>query len=420
MESITTAKIKHLNHYTVIFFLTCHFLCVKCHDYCPSPSPSPSPPSVTEALTFLDQRLEAIYPIIQTFKNTITSDPFNITSTWIGSDICNYKGFYCSHPPDNLTATTLASIDFNGFLLASPSIDAFINQLPDLALFHANSNRFIGTISPQLAQLPYLYELDISNNYFFGPFPVAILRKNDLLFLDIRFNLFTGSVPPQLFMQTLDVLFLNNNFFMQKLPQNLGSTPARYLTFANNKFTGSIPRSIGKLSSTLIEVLFLNNMLTGCLPYELGFLREARVFDASNNLLTGPLPCSLGCLEKIEQLNLAGNLLYGEVPEVICALDNLVNLSLSNNYFTGVGPLCRKLIESGVLDVNRNCIHHLPHQRSRHECAQFFLRPRFCFSPSWYNFIPCSNVSPWSHSHARSRRDSSSVVYSALVRNRSL
>lgn len=418
MENIATSKIKHLNLYACIYFLPCYLLCVMCHDC--SPSPSPSPPLVPEALTFLDQRLAAIYPIIQTFKNTITSDPFNITSTWIGSDICKYKGFYCGHPPDNLTAIALASIDFNGFELAAPTLDGFIDQLPDLSLFHANSNKFSGTISPKLAQLPYLYELDISNNKFSGTFPVAILGKNDLSFLDIRFNFFTGSVPPQVFMQTLDVLFLNNNNFMQKLPQNLGSTPALYLTFANNKFTGSIPRSIGKLSSTLIEVLFLNNLLTGCLPYELGFLREARVFDASNNRLTGPLPCSLGCLEKIELLNLSGNLLYGQVPEVLCALDNLVNLSLSNNYFTRVGPLCRKLIKNGVLDVNRNCIHYLPHQRSTHECALFFLQPRFCFYPSWYNFIPCSKVSPWSHPHSPSRTNSSSVAYNALVRNRSL
>ncbi|KAJ4716277.1 Leucine-rich repeat receptor-like protein kinase family [Melia azedarach] len=412
MESISTFHFKRLNDYTfIIFFLPC-FLCQDC------PSPSPSIPLVPEVLTFLDQRLAVVYPIIQTFKNTITSDPFNITSTWIGSDICNYIGFYCDHPPDNDTAIALASIDFNGFELSAPTLDGFIDQLPDLALFHANSNKFSGTISPKLAELPYLYELDVSNNRFSGTFPVAILGMKDLSFLDIRYNFFSGRVPHQVFMQRLDVLFLNNNNFVQKLPENLGSTPAIYLTFANNKFTGSIPRSIGDLSSTLTEVLFLNNLLTGCLPYELGFLREARVFDASNNLLTGPLPCSLGCLEKIEQINLAGNLLYGQVPEVLCALGNLVNLTLSNNFFTRVGPLCRKLIKSGVLDVRRNCIHYLPKQRSVHECLMFFLHPRFCPRPLSYNMIPCS-VTPWRHNPRTSWKRNSSA-YDALMRHRLL
>ncbi|GLT98236.1 hypothetical protein SLE2022_157500 [Rubroshorea leprosula] len=382
--------------------------------------PLPPLPLVPEILTFLDQRLAIIYPIIQTFKTTITLDPFNITATWVGSDICSYKGFYCDHPPDNLTAVALASIDFNGFRLSAPTLDGFIDQLPDLAVFHANSNNFSGTISPSIAKLPYLYELDLSNNNCFGPFPTAVLGMTGLSFLDIRFNMFTGAVPPAIFFQTLNVLFLNNNNFIQNLPVNLGASPVLYLTLANNKFTGQIPRSIANASSTLTEVLLLNNMLTGCLPYELGFLRELRLFDAGNNFLTGPLPCSLGCLKKIEILNLTGNLLYGQIPEVLCALGSLVNLSLSHNYFTQVGPFCRKLIKSGVLDVSGNCIGGLPGQRSRHECALFFSHPRFCPYMASYNFIPCSIHNSSSNHSSPTRSKEIMVTYKTLTRHRLL
>ncbi|ONH91701.1 hypothetical protein PRUPE_8G131300 [Prunus persica] len=356
------------------------------------------PPIIPELLNFTDQRLALVYPIINAFKNTITSDPLGITQTWVGSDICTYKGFYCDRPPDNQSAFALASIDFNGFQLSAPSIDGFIDQLPDLALFHANSNNFSGIISPKIANLKYLYELDISNNNFFGPFPTAVLTMNNLSFLDIRFNSFTGSVPPQIFKKTLDVLFINNNKFIQKLPDNLGATPARYLTLANNKFTGPIPKSIGSASSTLIEALLMNNLITGCIPYELGFLKDATLFDAGNNQLTGPLPCSLGCLEKIEQLNFAGNFLYGKVPEVVCELGNLANLSLSNNYFTMVGPICRKLIKSGVLDLRKNCIRDLADQRSVEECASFSSHPRSCLHPESFSFMPCK-VPPKAKEH---------------------
>ncbi|XP_062159824.1 uncharacterized protein At4g06744-like [Alnus glutinosa] len=343
----------------------------------------------TETLVFAEQRLAVVYPVIQKFKSIITSDPLGITKSWVGSDICKYRGFYCENPPDNLSATALASIDFNGFQLGAPTLDGFLDQLPDIALFHANSNNFSGTVSPNISKLPYLYELDISNNKFSGPFPTAVLFMNSLTFLDIRFNLFTGSVPPQVFTQNLDVLFINNNNFMQTLPDNLGSSHVLYLTLANNNFTGPIPGSIAKSLSFLTEVLFLNNQLTGCLPYEIGFLKEATVFDASNNQLTGPLPFSLGCLDKVEQLNFAGNLLSGMVPEVVCLLENLVNLSLADNYFMNVGPICRSLIERGVLDISNNCIPDLPFQRSVAECADFFAHPRICPRMWTYTCLTC-------------------------------
>ncbi|KAK4340206.1 hypothetical protein RND71_041668 [Anisodus tanguticus] len=296
-------------------------------------------------------------------SNTITLDPLGVTQSWTSPDICNYKGFYCDNPPHNSSAISLASIDFNGFQLSAPTLDGFIDQLPDLAIFHANSNNFSGIISSKISNLPYLYELDLSNNNFIGTFPISILKIKTLTFLDIRYNLFTGIIPPQIFVQNLDAFFLNNNNFIQKLPDNLGSTPAFYLTLANNKFIGPIPRSIGQ-APNLLEILLLNNLLNGCIPYELGLLKKAIVIDVEFNMLTGPLPYSLGCLESVEQLNFAGNLLNGQVPEVICSLKNLVNFTLSYNYFTRVGPICRGLIKNGVLNVEKNCIFDLPNQRS--------------------------------------------------------
>lgn len=346
-------------------------------------------PPVQNLLSFVDQRLAVVYPVIQRFKSTITSDPFKVTDTWGGGDICIYKGFYCEAPPDNRSATTVASIDFNGFHLAAPSLAGFLDQLPDLALFHANSNSFSGVLPPAITRLPYLYELDLSNNKFSGPFPTALLAMEGLSFLDIRFNSFSGEVPPELFAKDLDLLFLNNNNFMTRLPEDVDATHVAYLTLANNKFFGPIPRSIAKTLAGLSEIVLLNNLLSGCLPYELGLLKDAVVFDAGNNNLTGPLPFSLGCLEKLEVLNLAANLLYGEVPEPLCRLGNLRNLSLSDNYFMGAAPSCLRLIEYGVLDVRKNCIPGQPLQRPVAECAAFMSRPRYCPYSDTYSKIPC-------------------------------
>uniref|UniRef100_A0A803N1D6 Uncharacterized protein n=2 Tax=Chenopodium quinoa TaxID=63459 RepID=A0A803N1D6_CHEQI len=356
----------------------------------PSSLPALPPlPNIPTGLIFADIRLAVVYPIIQNFKNIITSDPLGITNSWVGSDICRYKGFFFDTQPNNTSATAVASIDFNGYGLSAPSLDGFIDQLPDLALFHANSNSFSGTLSSKIANLHYLYELDLSKNQFTGPFPLVVVGMESLSFLDIRFNQFSGSVPPAIFRQHLNVLFLNDNNFVSALPTSLGNSHILYLTLANNKFTGPLPRDIAKALSALTEVLLMSNQLTGCLPYELGFLNQVTAFDISHNKLTGPLPFSLACMERASLLDFSANLLYGMVPDIICQLPNLTKFSLSDNYFNQVGPSFRNLIDRGILDVANNCIPGVPSQRSVFDCTNFFVVPRICLYSETYKIIPC-------------------------------
>ncbi|KAJ4965085.1 hypothetical protein NE237_016934 [Protea cynaroides] len=382
----------------------------------PPPSPKSQPPPSPPAPLFENENLRKAYYVIQRLKTKITCDPKNISKTWTGRNPCNYKGFQCGNPPD-IKNRTVATVDFNGFGFAGEdlTLTGFLDMLPDITYFHANSNNFTGSLPLLIGtkQIRFFYELDVSNNKLTGQFPTSALEATQLTFLDLRFNKFSGTVPPQVFLLDLDVLFLNNNDFTQNLPTNLGSTPVLYLSLANSKYTGPIPPSICQANRTLLEVLFLNNSLSGCLPYQIGFLYLATVFDAGFNQLTGSIPQSLGCLEKIQQLNFAVNLLYGAVPEVVCELPMLRNLSLSYNYFTQVGPMCRKLIMNKVLDVRMNCILDLPEQRSAAECAWFFSKPKICPDQNsrWMKYMPCKRSS---FSQAASPASSPSPSYSAL------
>lgn len=368
----------------------------------PPPVPPPQPPShpppyhpPSPLYVFESKRIEIVYSVIQNFKKKITYDPFGITKTWVGPNICkDYKGFYCDIcPAYNMTA--VAGVDFNGYHFSGLPllISGFIDHLPDIAFFHANSNNFSGEIPKNISKLRFLYELDLSNNLFSGQFPYNVLGAGNITLIDLRFNSFSGLLPAQVFSKyLLDVFFINNNNLVQTLPDNLGSTRTRYLTLANNKFVGAIPRSIG-YATELVEILLLNNGLSGCLPYELGLLNNLTLFDASQNKLTGLIPYSLACLGQIEILNLAQNELYGPVPEVICKLPNLKNLSLSYNYFSSVGPTCRSLIMKNGLDVRMNCIVGLPAQRSQAECRAFYSRPKCCNDDEKvYSWIPCKKI----------------------------
>lgn len=197
----------------------------------------------------------------------------------------------------------VAGLDINGAQFggynATLPLNGFLDKLEDLAFFHANSNNFTGFVPKDVSKLKFFYELDLSNNKLIGGFPNEVLAATNLTFLDLRFNSFVGSVTPDVFKLDVDVLFLNNNKFNQKIPDNLGSSPAHYFTFANNKFTGPIPRSIGQASKTLFEVLFLGNSLTGMLRNFYNILEFSPIFSVLRTKNTKKMRITLFCLNMI-------------------------------------------------------------------------------------------------------------------------
>lgn len=360
-------------------------------EYCPPPPPPPCPPPPLPL-----SRLEKARLVLLNFTKFIC-DPQGYTKNWNqDTDTCKFQGVKCATYPI-ASERAVAGLDLNqagisGSQNTPLSLSGILGGIPELTFFHVNSNDFTGSIPNQITKFPYFFELDLSNNKLVGEFPKQVLQATRLVFLDLRFNNLYGPIPPQLFQMDLDVIFINNNKFSQCLPSNFGSTPARYMTFANNQLSGPIPSSIGNASKTLTEVLFSGNKFEGCLPYEIGYLKKAVVFDVSQNYLTGPIPYSFSCLEKIRYLNLAHNKFYGTVPEIVCQLPGLRNngnLSLSDNYFTEVGPECKKLIKSKVLDVTNNCIKGFPNQRSEKECYDFSCKVKPCKNQKYLSYIPC-------------------------------
>ncbi|KAG0537948.1 hypothetical protein BDA96_03G192800 [Sorghum bicolor] len=354
--------------------------------------------TVPQLQDFPNERLYRAYLVIQQFKSTITSDPKNITATWIGHDICGettYLGFYCGKPSGRVKELTVTAFILNGYNLRAPKLQGFIDQLPDLALFHAASNDF-GRDIPRLAGLAYLYNIkvdhrlepqqrDLAHGSVVGNAAAGCVTA----YINFNFHI-KADLPKKgggfggFFPSATDgkALLLNHNNISGPLPAALGFSKLSYLAVANNKLTGTIPQSIGHMQDSLLELLLVNNQLSGCLPHELGMLTKAAVIDAGMNQLTGPIPSSFSCLSNVEQLNLAGNRLYGQVPDALCKLagpaGRLSNLTLSGNYFTSVGPACATLIKDGVLDVKNNCIPGLANQRRAAECAAFQSQPKTC------------------------------------------
>ncbi|KAK7379901.1 hypothetical protein VNO78_34177 [Psophocarpus tetragonolobus] len=384
----------------------------------PAPSPeSPCPPPPPS-------RLEKAKRVLLRFK-TLIDDPNCYTQTWTQNrNVCDFRGVRCA-PYPNTKEPAVAGVDLNGARVTGqngcplPVEGTLVDQIPELTFFHVNSNGFAGGVPKGITKFPFFYELDLSNNRVTGNFPIDAITAKTLVFLDLRFNRLTGSIPAELFTKDLDVIFVNNNQFTQSLPENFGSTTARYLTFANNKLSGALPRSVG-YAPNLTEVLFLNNSFQGCLPFEIGYLKKAVVFDVSKNSLTGPIPLSFGCLKSIRYLNLEQNKFYGVVPDNLCMLPSLRNngnISLADNYFKEIGPSCWSLIKSKVLDVSRNCIPGLPNQKSPKECYDFYCKIKACPNPNSLYYVPCK--SHWGNNQSpKTGPPSAPVTYNTLKPHR--
>ncbi|KAG6522246.1 hypothetical protein ZIOFF_019384 [Zingiber officinale] len=182
------------------------------------------------------------------WKLAIISDPLNLTSNWVGPNVCDYTGVFCASLPSDPSLTVVAGVDLNHGDLAG-YLPSQIGLLYDVALIHINSNRFCGTLPRSLRRLTLLHELDVSNNRFAGRFPDVVLRIPSLRFLDLRFNEFEGSVPPELFDRDFDAIFINHNRFAFKIPDNIGNSPVSVIVLAKNRFHGCLPASLAAQES---------------------------------------------------------------------------------------------------------------------------------------------------------------------------
>jgi Leucine-rich repeat (LRR) protein len=111
----------------------------------------------------------------------------------------------------------------------------------------------------------------------------------------------------------------------------------RILNIADNKFSGNIPESIGKISK--LEIIdFSKNQFDGSIQKAFANLINLKQLNLSKNLLKGSIPTKLCGLSKLALLDLDSNQLNGNIPPEIKNLSNITRLILDNNQFSGSIP----------------------------------------------------------------------------------
>ncbi|KAE8653989.1 Pollen-specific leucine-rich repeat extensin-like protein 2 [Hibiscus syriacus] len=246
----------------------------------------------------------------------------NFTKNWNGPKVCDYKGVFCAPSLSDPKSTVIAGVDLNHADIAG-YLPAELGLLTDLALLHINSNRFCGVIPKSFSKLTLLHELDLFENS-----------------------------PSELFEKELDALFLNNKWFVSNIPETFGSSPVSVIVVANNRLSGCIPNSIGKMQNTLNEIVFQNNNLTCCLPMEIGNLGNVTVLDIASNTFNG---------------------------DEVCRLSSIKKFGFSYNYFNGEAESCLQLKGKDIVfDDVGNCLPDRPKQKSAKECRQVVSRQVEC------------------------------------------
>jgi Leucine-rich repeat (LRR) protein len=118
------------------------------------------------------------------------------------------------------------------------------------------------------------------------------------------------------------------------------------LSLSSNRLSGTIPSTIGQLTS-LKSLSLGDNELRGTIPSTIGQLSSLTSLYLGDNELIGTIPSTIGQLSlNLYALSLSNNQLSGTIPQTIGQLSSLSFLGLNDNRLTGIVPfsLCQRTV----------------------------------------------------------------------------
>ncbi|KAL8511522.1 hypothetical protein ACS0TY_018067 [Phlomoides rotata] len=333
------------------------------------------------------QNLVELYIEKCNISGTLPLNIFNLSSLQtlvLGSN--NLSGSL-SRDVGNLTMLQDLELHYNQFTGVIPTE---ISQLYQLEILQLDSNAISGSIPGELFNISTLGIVGLSGNYLSGALPANLCYGSPLVqqlylgvnnlrgtipnsvsncahltLLDLSYNRFTGILPQFLGNISLLVyLHLSNNHLRIEPPSSelnfisslTNCTSLKYFVIDYNPLDGTIPPSIGNLSSTLQIFSAANCKIKGKIPEEIRNLSNLLELDFSGNDLSGVIPHSVRHLLNLQKVDLHMNNLGGPIPDGLCDLHSLFNIHLSQNKLIGPIPQCLGNISSLLhifLDSNK-------------------------------------------------------------------
>ncbi|XP_015692370.1 probable LRR receptor-like serine/threonine-protein kinase At3g47570 [Oryza brachyantha] len=247
--------------------------------------------------------------------------------------------------------TNLSTLDLSINKL-SGYVPATLYNKSSLELLRIGNNSLIGKIPPDIGHtLPNVKTLIMSMNSFHGSIPASLNNASNLEMLDLSSNLLSGFVPALGSLRNMNKLFLGNNSLeagdWSFITSLTNCTQLLELWMDRNKLKGSLPKSVGNLSTHLETLKFGGNQISGTIPDAIGNFINLTLLEINSNMLSGKIPQTIGNLRKLFILNLSVNKLSGQIPSSIGNLSQLGQLYLNNNNLSGNIPTnigqCKRL-----------------------------------------------------------------------------
>uniref|UniRef100_A0A453AGW8 non-specific serine/threonine protein kinase n=2 Tax=Aegilops tauschii subsp. strangulata TaxID=200361 RepID=A0A453AGW8_AEGTS len=289
------------------------------------------------------------------FKESITSDPRQVLSSWNHSiSFCSWRGVTCGIT----LPTRVISLNLNSAQL-SGQLSPWIANLTSLERLDLSENRFSGSIPEELGTLRQLQFMILSVNILEGIIPRSLGTSRSLIHVNLTENHLVGTIPDFHRLPALQTLILSENMLIGSIPRSLGTSRSlkivdlsfniltgnipefhkmstlEFLDLSKNNLSGSIPSSLGNVSS-LVEIRLDTNRLSGLVPETFSHIQNLSMLSLGNNNLSGLIPSSLANASNLQVIDLGYNLLNGRIPS-LGSLLNLQLLILENNFLEAEG-----------------------------------------------------------------------------------
>ncbi|XP_051143482.1 receptor-like kinase TMK3 [Andrographis paniculata] len=191
-----------------------------------------------------------------------------------------------------LSDLQFAYLDFNEFDIIPANFFAGLSSVRVLALDSNPFNKSAGWSLPDdLAQCAQLVNFSCSSCNLVGAVPAFFGTLPSLGSLRLSYNKLTGSIPATFRGSMLQILWLNDQDGDKMTgPIDAISSMAglTQVWLHGNRFSGTIPEDIGRLTS-LRELNLNGNQLVGMIPISLASM-DLRLLDLSNNMFMGSIP----------------------------------------------------------------------------------------------------------------------------------
>uniref|UniRef100_M8C489 non-specific serine/threonine protein kinase n=1 Tax=Aegilops tauschii TaxID=37682 RepID=M8C489_AEGTA len=341
------------------------------------------------------------------FKSGISLDPASVLRSWRNDslDFCSWRGVTCSMA----LPVRVVSIQFRSSWLTG-TLSRCIAGLSSLKNMELPSNQFSGRIPDKIGELRSLQALNLEGNNLAGNIPLSLGASASLSYVNLANNSLTGAIPDSLSnSSSLSEIILSRNRLHGVISANLfnssklrlvdlqfnilrGAIPhfqkmgaLQFLGLTGNSLSGTVPASLGNVSS-LRSLLLAQNNLGGSIPETLGQIPNLIMLDLSYNRLSGYVPATLYNMSSLALFSLRSNSFIGEIPSDIGhSLPNLQTLEMGGNKFLGLVPYSLTSMSNlRVLDLSSNLLMGVvPSLGSMANLSQLFLRDNKLKAGDW-------------------------------------